>query len=62
MMLRLFIIDWLCNYLNTSKYDMTISIELLGILSIGIISFLILGAITGLILIINYFKEKGDKK
>ena len=62
MMLRLFIIDWLCDYLNTSKYDMTITIELLGILSIGIISFLILGAITGVILIINYFKEKRDKK
>lgn len=61
-MLRLFIIDWLCDYLNTSKYDMTITIELLGILSIGIISFLILGAITGVILIINYFKEKRDKK
>lgn len=62
MMLRLFIIDWLCDYLNTSKYDMTITIELLGILSIGIISFLILGAITGIILIINYFKEKRNKK
>lgn len=62
MLMRLFLIDWLCDYINTSKYDMTISIELLGILSIGIIAFLILGAVTAIILLINYFKEKRGKK
>lgn len=62
MLIRLFLIDWLCDYINTSKYDMTISIELLGILSIGIIAFLILGAITSIVLLIDYFKKKRGTK
>ena len=39
MMLRLFIIDWLLDYLTTPKIEMSTSIELLGILAIGIIDF-----------------------
>lgn len=62
MVMRLFLIDWLCDYINTPKYDMTLSIELLGILAIGIIAFAILGIVTGLILIIDYFKKRGDSK
>ena len=62
MLMRLFLIDWLCDYINTSKYDMTLSIELLGILAIGIIAFLILGAVTAIILLIDYFKRKKDTK
>lgn len=62
MLMRLFLIDWLCDYINTSKYDMTLSIELLGILAIGIIAFLILSIVTAIILLINYFKEKRDTK
>ena len=62
MVMRLFLIDWLSDYINTSKYDMTLSIELLGILAMGIIAFLILGIVTGLILIIDYFKKRGERK
>ena len=62
MLLSFFLFDWLSDYINTSKYDMTLSIELLGILSIGIISFAILGIVTGLILIIDYFKKRGVRK
>lgn len=58
MVMRLFLLDWLSDYINTSKYDMTLSIELLGLLAIGIIAFAILGIVTGLILIIDYFKKK----
>lgn len=62
MLMRLFLIDWLCDYINTSKYDMTLSIELLGILAIGIIAFAALGAVTAIVLLINYFKEKRNIK
>lgn len=62
MMLRLFIIDWLSDYINTSRYDMTISIELLGILSMGIIAFLLLGLIVGVWLLVDFVKGKVNKK
>lgn len=61
-MLRLFIIQWLLDYINTPKIEMTLSTELLGILAIGIIAFAILGIVTAFILIINYFKERGARK
>lgn len=57
-MLRLFIIQWLLDYINTPKINMSLGTELLGILAIGIIAFLILGVVTVVMLIINYFKEK----
>lgn len=62
MLLSFFLFDWLSDYINTSKYNMTLSIELLGILSIGIIAFAVLGIVTGLILIIDYFKKRGERK
>ena len=61
-MLRLFIIQWLLDYINTPKIEMSLATELLGILSIGIIAFAVLGIVTVLILIINYFKERGARK
>lgn len=62
MMLRLFIIEWLIDYIDTSKYDMTISIELLGILAMGIIAFAILGLIVVVWLLIDFVKGKVNKK
>lgn len=61
-MLRLFIIQWLLDYINTPKIEMSLATELLGILSIGIIAFAVLGIVTAFILIINYFKERGARK
>lgn len=57
-MMRLFIIEWLYEYLNTPKIEMTTTIELLGILSIGIIAFAVLGLITGVWLIIDFIRSK----
>lgn len=61
-MLRLFIIQWLLDYINTPKIEMSLSIELLGILAIGIIAFLILGVCTCVWLIIDYFKNRRKEK
>jgi hypothetical protein len=61
-MLRLFIIQWLLDYINTPKIEMSLSTELLGILSIGIIAFLILGAGTGIAILIDYFKNRRKEK
>ena len=61
-MLRLFIIDWLSDYINTPKIQMTTSIEVLGILAIGIIAFAILAAIVCVWLLIDFVKGKVNKK
>lgn len=61
-MLRFFIIDWIMEYFNTSKYDMTLSVELLGILAVGIIAFAVLGFITMIAIVINEIKKRGDDK
>lgn len=62
MMLRLFIIDWLLDYLTTPKIEMSTSIELLGILAIGIIAFAVLGLIVGVWLLVDFVKGKVNKK
>ena len=62
MMLRLFIIDWLSDYMNTPKIEMTTSIEVLGVLAMGIIAFAILGLIVGVWLLIDFVKGKVNKK
>lgn len=62
MLLSFFLFDWLSDYINTSKYDMTLSIELLGILAVGIIAFAVLGIVTTVVLIIDYFKKRGARK
>ena len=62
MLLSFFLFDWLSDYINTSKYDMTLSIELLGILAVGIIAFAVLGIATTVVLIIDYFKKRGARK
>lgn len=61
-MLSFFLFDWISEYINTSKYDMTLSVELLGILAIGIIAFAVLGIITVIAIIINEIKKRGDSK
>lgn len=61
-MLRLFIIQWLLDYINTPKIEMSLGTELLGILAMGIIAFAALGVVIALLLIINYFKERGARK
>ena len=54
-MLRLFIIDWLSDYMTTT-------IEILGVLAICIIAFAILGAIVGVWLLVDFVKGKVNKK
>ena len=61
-MLRLFIIQWLLDYINTPKIEMSLATELLGILAIGIIAFAVLGVFIAFILIRDYFKERGARK
>ncbi len=62
MLMRFFLIDWLLDYINTPKIEMSLGTELLGILAIGIIAFLILGVVTGIALIIQYFKNRRNEK
>ena len=57
-MLRLFIIQWLLDYINTPKIEMSLGTELLGILAMGIIAFAVLGLIIGVWLLVNFVKGK----
>lgn len=57
-MMRLFIIEWLLDYINTPKIEMSLGTELLGILAMGIIAFAVLGLITGVWLIIDFIRSK----
>lgn len=56
----MFIIEWLTDYMSTSKMDMTPEIEMLGLLAIGIVSFGVIGVIWLIGLIIE--KISGNKK
>lgn len=55
--MRFFVIDWIVDYINTPKYEMTISCELLFYAALAII----FGAVLGVIFIGAIIKEKMKK-
>lgn len=55
-MLRFFIFDWVYEYLNTPKYEMTTQTELLGIIAGGIIAFALLALCYIICKIVGWFK------
>jgi hypothetical protein len=61
----MFILEWLTDYMNTPKMEMTGDVELLGMLAIGIIAFLVIGAcwlIGYIITLVKVIKEKKGRK
>lgn len=56
------ILEWLTTYLETSKMDMTIEIELFGWLAILIIFGVCLGVKILIFVIAEYIKKKRRKK
>ena len=57
-MLRLFIIQWLLDYINTPQLERTIAIEVLGVVAIGIIAFAALAACMGIYAIFKFMKGR----
>ena len=57
ILLRFFIIDWIVDYINTPKYEMTIGCEILFYAALAII----FGVILGVIFIGAMIKEKMKK-
>lgn len=59
----MFIIEWLTDYMSTSRMEMTPEIEMLGLLAIGIISLAVIGVICLIGLIVEKISEnkKGRK-
>ena len=61
----MFIIEWLTDYMNTPKMELTTETEILGMLAIGIIAFLVIGAcwlIGYIITLVKAIKEKKGRK
>lgn len=55
--MKFFVIDWILDYINTPKYEMTIGCELLFYAALAII----FGAVLGIIFIGAMIKEKMKK-
>lgn len=61
----MFILEWLTDYMNTPKMELTTETEILGMLAIGIIAFLVIGAcwlIDYIITLVKVIKEKKGRK
>ena len=56
-LMRFFIIDWIVDYINTPKYEMTIGCEILFYAALAII----FGSVLGVIFIGALIKEKMKK-
>ena len=56
-LMRFFIIDWIVDYINTPKYEMTIGCEILFYAALAII----FGVVLGVIFIGALIKEKMKK-
>lgn len=57
ILMRFFIIDWIVDYINTPKYEMTIGCEILFYAALAII----FGVVLGIIFIGAMIKEKMKK-
>ncbi len=55
-LLSFFLFDWISDYFNTPKYEMTTQIELLGVLAVGIIVAAFLGLVVIICKLVGWFK------
>ncbi len=55
-LLSFFLFDWISDYFNTPKYEMTTQIELLGVLAVGIIVAAFLGLVVIICKLVRWFK------
>ena len=55
-MLSFFLFDWISDYINTPKYEMTVQTEVLGIIACGIVAFALLALCIIIYNIVEWFK------
>ena len=56
-LLSFFLFDWISDYLNTPKYEMTTQTELLGIIAGGIVVFALIALCFIICKIVEWFKR-----
>ena len=55
-LLSFFLFDWISDYINTPKYEMTTQTELLGIIAGGIVAFVLIALCVIICKIVGWFK------